>query len=236
MSAHDHNSSDEGSENLVFGKKKHQDTEGTWLISYSDLMTLLMGFFALMMSMATFDDNKSAAVREAATEYFGGEFHRPLEKLAGQLQEMIKKENLSELVVLKNDANGITITFRGTLVFDSGSVELKPEAQAMFDKLIPMINEAAQGYYLLIEGHTDNVPITHPFIPSNWELSGMRASALAREFETFGFDRSHIMVVGWGDTKPLLPNTDKDKGGQAIPENQSANRRVVLKVLKAPIM
>lgn len=230
---HTHSQDDDAAP-LELPKKKHVDSEGIWLISYSDLMTLLMGFFALMLSMSTLDDKKSDAVREATTEYFGGEFKRPFEDLAAGLGDMIKKEGLGDQVRVESDASSVTLIFRGTLLFDSGSVELKADAQALFDKIIPLIKKQASGYFLLFEGHTDDVPIAQTHIPSNWELSGFRAGTIARKFESFAFDRAKMMVVGWGETRPLVPN--KDPNGSPNSENQSQNRRVSIKVLKSPVM
>lgn len=219
---------------MVFRRPKQESSDGVWLISYSDMMTVLMGFFALMLSMSTIDSSKSAAIQEAATEYFGGEYKRPFEELAKNLENVVKKENLNNQVQIQQDANSITLTFKGTLLFDSGLVDLKPDALELFNKIIPLIKENAEQYYLLIEGHTDNVPISHSYIVSNWELSGLRASTVARRFEDFKFAKEKMMVVGWGETRPLAPNLTEQ--GIPIPENQSANRRVIIKVLKSPIM
>lgn len=221
-------------DNLVFNKhKKHEDSEGVWLISYSDLMTLLMGFFALLLSMANLDANKFEEVQMEASQVFGGEYKSPFKELESNLQQIIEKTNLKQHIQISSDATGVTVTMRGTLLFDSGNVDLRPEAHDIFNQLIPIIKKQANDYYLLFEGHTDNVPIAHPFIRSNWELSGLRASTVARKFQEFSFAADKLMIVGWGETRPILPNLNSNN--EPIAENQSANRRVVIKILKNPI-
>jgi chemotaxis protein MotB len=117
-------------------RKKHDDGESIWLISYSDLMTLLMGFFALMMSMSTIDPNKTAAVQEAASKVFGGTVERPLDALAKELEKVLIQEGIKDQVKIESKITGITLVFTGTLLFDSGSVQLRSDANQLFDKII----------------------------------------------------------------------------------------------------
>lgn len=222
-------------DNLVFNKphKKHEDSEGVWLISYSDLMTLLMGFFALLLSMANLDENKFEEVKKETSLVFGGEYKNPFKDLESNLQDVIEKNKLNQYIKISSDATSVTIAMKGTLLFDSGNVELKSEAEDIFNQLIPIVKQQAADYYLLFEGHTDNVPIAHNFIKSNWELSGLRASTVARKFQEYNFAANKLTIVGWGDTRPILPNLNSQN--EPILENQSANRRVVIKILKNPV-
>ncbi|HND84697.1 MAG TPA: flagellar motor protein MotB [Pseudobdellovibrionaceae bacterium] len=214
--------------------KKHEDSEGVWLISYSDMMTLLMGFFALMLSMSEIDPKKSAAIQKEASEYFGGKFQKPLENLHTELREKIKQARLENQIQIEEEPNGLAMIFTGTLLFDSGSVALKDEGVAVFDQIIPIIRKAAPEYFIVSEGHTDNKPIATPIIPSNWELSGLRASTVARKFESFGFAKEKLTIIGWGETRPLAPNSDSNGTVNTI--NQSRNRRVVIRILKDKIL
>ena len=78
------------------------------------------------------------------------------------------------------------------------------------------------------EGHTDSIPITHPIIGSNWELSGLRASRIAQLFEKNGFQKDNLTIIGWGETKPVFSNTKSD--GSPDLENMAKNRRVVVRI------
>ncbi len=96
-------------------------------------------------------------------------------------------------------------------------------------ELIEVIGEKAPDKKILIEGHTDNIPINRGVIASNWELSSLRANSVARLFETYDFKKEQILTLGFGETRPLSANTDE--AGNPIKENQEKNRRVVIKVM-----
>lgn len=209
---------------------KHEDSEGIWLLSYADMMTLLMGFFALMTAMASFDNQKFEEVSKGTAEHFGGEVDQTYEKLGKELEELIKAQGLEDKVKISVKRTEVAVTFEGTLFFDSGSVALKDSAQSLMDQIIMLLSQKASDNKFLIEGHTDDIPISSGLIASNWELSSLRAAAVARLFEGQGFDREHIMTIGWGETRPLVPN--RSPKGQPLVDNQAKNRRVIMKVMK----
>ena len=207
----------------------HEDSEGIWLISYADLMTLLMGFFALMTSMANFDEQKFADVGDQTAKYFKGEVEEPYKKLAKKIDAVIKEKGLEDQVETVVKKTGIKLIFKGTLFFDSGSIALKDNATSLMKEIVGILDVNAGDKKFLIEGHTDDVPIKKGVVASNWELSALRAGAVARLFEQKGFGRDQIMTIGFGETPPKLPHRGED--GQPIIENQGQNRRVVLQVL-----
>jgi chemotaxis protein MotB len=210
---------------------KAEEGEGPWLVSYADLMTLLMGFFALMLSFSKFDDKKFDDVREEATKLFGGEFQRPFENLKKEIQLIIESKGLADQVSVEAHARGVGITFRGTVFFDSGSVKPRSDAIDLMQEIIPTIKKEASGFYVLVEGHTDDTPISQGVISSNWELSGLRASSIIRFFESADFPRDKLLAIGWSDTKPVAQN--RDPNGAVIADNQAKNRRVVIQILKS---
>ncbi len=208
--------------------KPAEEGEGPWLVSYADLMTLLMGFFALLSSMSTPDAEKIEEVRRTAVLAFGGKLENPYEELAGDIKKFLKEKNLSEKVQVTISLNGVTLTFQGTMFFDSGDFTVKNQANALLQDLARVIQDKTKSYRFLIEGHTDSVPISHSIIASNWELSGLRAARIAQIFEGQGFDRSSLTIIGWGETRPLVK--EYTESGAAIVENQAKNRRVVIRV------
>ncbi|MCB0389708.1 MAG: flagellar motor protein MotB [Bdellovibrionales bacterium] len=211
------------------GAKGHEDSEGIWLLSYADMMTLLMGFFALLTSMASFETEKFAQVGSQTAEYFGGVVDKTMEQLGDEISEVIKAKGLDAQVKVERTSSQVSITFEGTLFFELGSVALKETAQDLMSEIINILGEKAPNHKFLIEGHTDDLPMSKGLIASNWELSSLRSAAVARLFEKKGFARKQIMTIGWGETRPLVSN--RDNTGQAIKENQAKNRRVVLKIL-----
>lgn len=207
-----------------------EEGEGNWLVSYADLMTLLFGFFVVLQSFSTIDASKFEQLKKETTKVFGGEYQVPFEKLSSSLKGVVEKMGLRDQVIFTETDAGIDVTFRGALFFDSGSIELRSQARDLLDQLIPIIIDQAKDFGIVVEGHTDNVPVKMKNIASNWELSSLRSCQVVRLFEERGFDRTKLKALGWGDTRPILPNTDEN--GIASESNQAQNRRVVIKILK----
>lgn len=206
------------------------EDDSNWLVSYADMMTLLVGFFVMIQSFSKIDATQLEQIKKETTKVFGGEYHVPYEKFSRQLKEMVEKENLSDQVFFNETEEGIAITFRGALFFDSGSADLRSEASGLLAKIIPVVAEQAKDFGIVVEGHTDNVPIVSKMFPSNWELSSVRACTVLRLFEERGFDKNRIKAIGFGDTSPILPNVDEQ--GNPIPDNQAQNRRVVIRIIR----
>lgn len=210
--------------------KKAEEGEGPWLVSYADLMTLLMGFFALVASFSKPDAKEFDKVAASASKYFGGEYKAPYEKLNTSLMKFVKENHLEDKVQIEMTPDGVTMTFSGTLFFDSGEFVVRPDGANLLNKMIPEIRKETTKFNIMIEGHTDDAPIRHPIIASNWELSGIRAARIAQFFEGNNFAREQLTILGWGETKPLGPNTNND--GTPNLENRAKNRRVVIRIFK----
>jgi len=208
--------------------KKAEDGEGPWLISYADLMTLLMGFFALIASFSKPDIKAFEAVKKSSIEKFGGKYKEPYQ----EIEEKIKKELTSEInenkVKLERAADGLTIKTDGTMFFESGTFVVNETGALLIQKITTAIRSEIPTHSVIVEGHTDNVPISHPIIGSNWELSAIRAARIAQLLEQQGFKKEQLTIQGWGETKPEVPNLDES--GQPLPFNQAKNRRVVIKI------
>jgi flagellar motor protein MotB len=115
--------------------------------------------------------------------------------------------------------------------FDSGSASLSDGGKAILRGILdPLTAALAEGYRIRVEGHTDDTPIDTPQFPSNWELSGARASAVVHFFLEQGIPAQRLRAVGYADTEPKVAN--RDAAGNPIPANQAENRRVVIKLEK----
>lgn len=207
------------------------DGESIWLLSYADMMTLLFGFFVMISSFSKLDTKNFDRVRLEATQLFGGEFSRALNP-SEKLNDDFSDSGITEKAYLHDEEKGaVSITFRGSVFFENASAEVRQEAQEMLDKVIQSIKRQPTRFKVVVEGHTDNKPVTSGKFPSNWELSSLRASAVLRVFESNGFDRAQLSAIGYADSRPLLPNTDSS--GRPLVENQNQNRRVVIKLIRA---
>jgi chemotaxis protein MotB len=193
-------------------------------------MTLLAVFFIMMLSMATIDAGKMEDMKKEAVKYFGGSYKIPYEHMMAKIKEMIKANHLEDKVSVSSDELGVTASFHGAVFFDSGKSEINAEGNDVLTKLGEIIKKEAAGFKIVVEGHTDDVPMQSDIYPSNWELSGARSARVVRMFETQGFDRTLMTPIGFSDTRPILPN--RDEQGNPNPVNQSQNRRVVIKILK----
>ncbi len=143
---------------------------------------------------------------------------------------MIQKSNTSNDISIEVNADGIKINLSGTVLFNSGEFNIRNESTTLIKDIGQVIYQDEAMLSVMVEGHTDNRPISQGIIASNWELSGLRAARVAQVLEGLGFSKNRITIIGWGDTKPLFPN-ENDQGIVDLPA-QAKNRRVVIKAYK----
>ncbi len=212
--------------NLLTPKRSDEDS---WLISYSDLMTLLLTFFVLLLSISSIDMNKFERVANSLSRAIGEKEEKiDLEEVYQEIKQMIEDDNLGGEVEARKTPLGVAMSIQGAFLFESGSAELSPKALPLVRKIGEMIKSVP--YQIAIEGHTDDVPIYNPRFPSNWELSAARASGIVRYLVQLGVEKERLRAIGYGDTRPVLPNRDPDTG-IPIPENRAKNRRIVVQFL-----
>jgi chemotaxis protein MotB len=211
-----------------------EEGEGSWLVSYADMMTLLVGFFVILMSFSKVDEEKFEQIKQAATKEFGGVYQVPYGDIADRIKAALTKLGLGDQFVIKQSPLGVEISFHGTVFFETGSAEMKEQGADLLEGLIPIIKSEAKDFNLTIEGHTDDVPLVGGGkFHSNWDLSSVRACRVLEIFEKSGFPKQFMTAVGYADARPIVPN--RDAAGVAIPANQSQNRRVVIKLLKKSV-
>jgi chemotaxis protein MotB len=110
------------------GSSHADEGEGSWLVSYADMMTLLVGFFVMLFSFSKIDSNEFEKVKKETTKVFGGEYQKPFEKLSGELKKVLTEQKLTDQVLLQESDAGIILTFRGALFFESASSNLRSQA------------------------------------------------------------------------------------------------------------
>jgi chemotaxis protein MotB len=188
------------------------------------MMTLIMGLFALLLASSKIDARKFELIKKETTLLFGGQYAVPYKTVSEDLKKVVLSAGLQDQVKFEQTEDGVAITFQGTMFFDSGVSNLKSSASELLNKLVPVIQARAKDSNILIEGHTDDVPISGERFPSNWELSSVRACAVLRLFLNAGFDPTRLRAIGMSDTKPVVPNNDELSRAQ--------NRRVVIRITK----
>jgi len=212
--------------------QSHQEEgEGNWLVSYADMMTLLVGFFVILLSFSSVDQEKLEAMKLSVAKEFGGRYEIPYDNLGKRIEESVKAHGLGSQVSVKVLPDGIEISFQGTVFFASGSADVKEEAKSVLGSIYPIIKNEKTDFDFTIEGHTDDNPVVNGiFYRDNFELSSLRACRVLDLFLKEGFKKEKITAVGYGDARPIVKN--RNEQGSPIPENQSQNRRVVIKIKK----
>lgn len=208
----------------------HDDGEGNWLVSYADMMTLLFGFFVIMGAFSNPDAGKMEKLKQETAKSMRVKYTKPFEELSTSLKKVMVDLKLEKEVNLDETLDGVTLTFRGTLFFESGSAILKAEALEVIRKMAGLLATEAKGFHVLVEGHTDDAPIVSRLFPSNWELSSARAGTVVRVLEDKGFPHKDLRPYGLSDTEPVVPN--RDAAGIPILENRAQNRRIVIRLQK----
>lgn len=239
------------------------ENEERWLLTYADMITLLMVLFIVMFAMSQVDQHKFMQLKTGLASGFGapvamlsggsgmldvgGSIAPDSVNLAGQaggLGSASKKDtinpaavaqlaNATEKAQVEQEAkklqeakkalqaalraaglkNGATFRFdeRGLVVtiatdkvlFDNGSAVLRPDGKRLLNALAPVLRTLPNK--LSIDGHTNSIPIHTARYPSNWELSGDRASGVLRYLaRSARIPVTRMSATGFADTRPLL--------------------------------
>ena len=192
-----------------------------WLISYADMLTLLVGFFVLII--ASVPMKRANFERIAAA--LSGTGQAPLEDLRDKVDALIARTpELKDKVRTRDDAEGLGIEFRDALLFDSGSAKLRDQAEPAIGEIARLL-EGLPGRPVIVEGHTDDVPINTASFHSNWELSSQRAINVLQALQRSGVARERMSARAYADTRPLSPPAEQD-----VEQRRASNRRVVIRV------
>jgi len=211
------------------------EVEEDWLITYADAITLLMAFFVMILSFSKIDISTFEEVQAAIAKEIG---HRdviqPTSMLSFKLQDAVAEFKMENAVTVDVNDEGVIMELASHAVYGSGSATLKPQAKELLGLIADTIRlPTYRRYNVEVEGHTDDVPINTPQFPSNWELSSSRAINVARFLIDHGVPAKRFKVAGYADVKPKVNN--RDYNGDPLPENQAANRRIVIRLYVAPV-
>jgi chemotaxis protein MotB len=238
--------------NLLVNRRRHKkESEGNkerWLITYADMITLLLIFFIVMYTLSKIDAAKFETLAESLAAVFGaggmvldspGPQIIPgtppeqvqdlvekaqLDDLKNKLESYIRENGLAARVSVTTEERGIVLSFQDNVLFELGSARLTTRAREILDKVAPILADTPN--YIRVEGHTDNLPINNSRFPSNWELSAARATNVVQELiREHGFAPQKLSATAYGEYRPRVPNTS--------PENRQLNRRVDMVILRS---
>ena len=132
--------------------------------------------------------------------------------------------NLNDTDVVVNvEKSVVFISLSDKMLFSSGSTQLSPRAQEVLAKVATVLNDKPE-MEVLVEGHTDNVPISRECFKDNWDLSVSRAVSITRVLQKdYGVDPARITAGGRSEYVPLVANDTA--------ENRSTNRRIRIVIM-----
>lgn len=224
--------------------KKHRDEDsGTWMNIYADMVTLLLCFFVLLYSFSELDKAKFQqflASFQGRSIFDGGSVILPgpetdfpidpgnsdddpywadTQRLYDHVLKYLEDHGLEGSIQVDMEERGVQLRMSEHLFFDPGRADITPQGNKLLKLLLPLFQEIPNR--VLVEGHTDTVPIDTAVFPSNWELSAGRSARVVRFFvEDNDLDPKRFIVIGYGEHQPIASN--------ATAAGRALNRRVVL--------
>lgn len=251
-------------------RKKGNKGAPRWMVTYSDMVTLILVFFILLFSMSQIDAAKFEAISESfrnrmifdfspspvpmenpsenisteddgkTTEEFElpekekeddsekdtdsdiGQIEDSLSNLMEEVEGYLDEHDLNNVVSATRTKRGVELVLQDSILFNSGEAEILPSALPFLTKVGDLLSQVTND--IKVEGHTDDVPMSSFQYPSNWELSGARASSVVRFFvEENNLEEERFSITGFSDTKPLVPNDSAS--------NRNKNRRVEIVII-----
>jgi chemotaxis protein MotB len=213
---------------LLSKSESSVDSESNWLITLSDVFTLLLVFLIMFFVMTKTSKGSVKPHPVNAQNAF-----LPLESpdnnppviargVENEIVSRINRLHLGSDVSVVATRGGITISMKEKVTFLPGEADILTGFEPVLDNIAEIIQKYP-GFIVEIEGHTDNVPIRTSRFPSNWELSIARATSVLKYFIDYhSIDPSRLSVKGNADQKPLAQNN--------TPENRAKNRRVEIRL------
>jgi chemotaxis protein MotB len=222
--------------------RRHTDGQSSehrdrWLISYSDLVTLLFALFVILYAAA--DKTRAPLIAQAVALQLGdaqdvstadssGEGVLPEHDALVGTRRAIEKvfadnRSLGTRARLQTDERGIVISLAEAGFFAPGDATVRQDAAELIELLSATLRETTLP--IRIEGHTDSIPISNARYPSNWELSAARASTVLARLVECGITPSRLSVAGYAGERPVASNSTQ--------EGRALNRRVDIVILRS---
>ena len=213
-------------------QRKHQteDNVDSWLMSYADMITLLLCFFVIFVSVSEPKKDRLSALSEGMAGKFGTvELATPFQAVFQSLQAVVENHQVLKDIAIEKGEKTIALEVSSLSFYKDKSADFNEQMIPVLEDLTQTLNGIQfMDYRVTVEGHTSDVPVNTGYYPSNWELSSARAARMVRFFIDHGVKPERLRAVGYADTKPKVPNLDIS--GNAIVKNRKLNERVVIKI------
>lgn len=231
-------------------KRKLPDSkiDESWMLPYSDLLTLLLALFIVLFASSSIDQAKLQKMSQVFNELFSGgvgfmdhtsilenpetisdgisaaqraylEDQEQLKQIKYAIDDYIGVNELESTFSTQLTDEGLLLTIRDSVLFDSGSATVKRDYVAIAKDLAKIL-ELDPPRYIVVTGHTDNVPQNSPEFASNWELSVMRAVNFMKTIMDANpnLEPKYFSAKGYGEFNPIATNDTA--------EGRAKNRRV----------
>ncbi|NTU42569.1 MAG: OmpA family protein [Nitrospirales bacterium] len=214
-------------------REDHHDNLDRWAVSYADFITLLFAFFTALYAISQVDAGKLRMFTGSMRSAFRSAEQQPvapiiegivpvspeMASLERELQSSLAGLNLQDDLELRSDNRGMVLSIGDRLLFDTGTAVVKADAERIIASIAEVLQKIPNT--IIVEGHTDNVPIKDsgsPY-PSNWALSTARATeVLSRLIKHYNIPPERCSAAGYAEFRPKATN--------AGPEGRAKNRRV----------
>lgn len=221
--------------------KRHEINYGnSWLITFSDMMTIILCFFIVFFIFSAEELTMLETIKESLSTQVE-DLSEENEKLKEEQESLkslmfgeegmedsddflifLKENQLEDSVYISEVDRGLVIRFRDGVLFSSGQAAISQGGYDVLREISTKINSVSNS--IVIEGFTDNQPIKNSNYPSNWELSTDRAIGVAKYFiEDMGINEERISVSGHGEQRPIDTNDTE--------EGRANNRRIEITIL-----
>jgi chemotaxis protein MotB len=219
------------------GTKKIDPGAPKWVVTFGDLMSLLLCFFVLLLSFSEMDRQKYKQVAGSLEKAFGvqrkirvmeipkgmkiiaRDFDQEIietrikEDLGKEIDDMLSTEleEYKDQISMEASDNEVVIRLMGESTFDSGKVEIREKLKPLLVRVAKVLEKDAND--IIIAGHTDNVPIRSGPYTTNLRLSIARAAAVAEYILSHSnIDAKRISTMGFGEYRPIESNlTDRGR-------------------------
>ncbi len=226
------------------GKGSEMESAGMmrWLLTYADMITLLLALFIILFAISTISKVKLQRFATAVSGGFNnvdsnntppnGGLDGPRARhgeeadmvaVKARLDRYVQTHGLQAKVQTRLDKSGLVITLLSDRAYyASGSADLRPETKQLLDEIAGQIRTVKND--LRVEGSTDDVPIATSQYPTNWELSAARATGVTRYLvEHAAISPTRLSFAGYGEFRPKFPNDSET--------HRHLNRRVDVVIL-----
>lgn len=228
--------------------KKHEEhADESWLLPYSDLLTLLLALFIVLFASSSIDAEKLQRLSAAFNMVFEGgsgvleqpspiptenpksdgeaqssayvEDQAALSEINNRVENFIAVNELENQFETKLTDEGLLVTIRDSVLFDPGKADVKSEYLTMASELSEILVFDPERS-VIVTGHTDNIPMNNDEFSSNWELSVMRAVNFLKIMidSNPNLDPLYFSAKGYGEYRPIATNDTV--------EGRAQNRRV----------